>query len=470
MKTHILRTLVLIFTLVLYAGAQEASLNNFYEKLNDAKAVTLTSAASPATIAVPAPAAAAEIKAPDEMAEWLVMVFINARNNLWPAGIMDINEMEMIGSTAKVAVTAELGILQDKGNSTRFFIQKDNGDSKMTSPGIEVKNSDMGSWKHFVDFAKWSIKRYPAKRYMVILWNHGSGRIDIGGADNSGAELGIAYDDLTRNFIRNSQIAKALKEISQYAGKKVDIYASDACLMQMLSVAYEIKDYAEYLVQSEEIIPGYGFPYDAILQRLNDSPSSSAASTASMLVDEYHNYYSSTEPYWYKKDRSPDYKQGTTISAISSRRLYTLNFFLNKWIREIVKVDRVAILKAIDKTFSLGYGNDGHDTSHNVRSKDLYDFAEQVNKIADKNSPLYAAGAALQKYMVNRLIVANKTTGPNTDYNRAKGLAVYFPKMIYDASYDEMLISRDSLWDDFIKWTLDRDSLWDDFINMLDED
>ncbi|MCK5357358.1 MAG: hypothetical protein KAJ48_03090, partial [Elusimicrobiales bacterium] len=70
-------------------------------------------------------------------------------------------------------------------------------------------------------------------------------------------------------------------------------------------------------------------------------------------------------------------------------------------------------------------------------------------------SAFYDKGVELQKYISESLIKDNKTTGPHYSYSRMKGLAVYFPKMIYDTSYDEMLISRDSLWDDFIKWILD---------------
>ncbi|MCK5358960.1 MAG: hypothetical protein KAJ48_11240, partial [Elusimicrobiales bacterium] len=348
MRIHILKTLILVFTFALYAGAQDTSFEDFSKDLNNVKAVNINPASNGSTSS-PAPTPAltpshSSISAQAEMPEWLVMVFINARNNLWRAGILDINEMEIIGSTDKIAVTAEIGIIQDKGNSTRFFIQKDTDTSTITSPGVQVMNSDMGSWKHFVNFAKWSIRRHPAKKYMVILWNHGSGRVDIGGADNTGAELGIAYDDLTRNFIRNSQIAMALKEISQYAGKKVDVYSSDACLMQMLSVAYEIKDHAEYLVQSEEIVPGYGFPYDTLLTDLNAKPSSSGEEGARIIVDRYNEFYE------LKKSILLSSKKGTTMSSIDSNKFPGFVSLLNQWIKLAVKSDRDKIIKALDKT------------------------------------------------------------------------------------------------------------------------
>ncbi len=447
---HTLKTLTLIFTFALYAGAQD--FDKFYGELNDVK----SAASSPVAVPVVEPAPVvevAEVEAPAEIPEWLVMVFINGRNNLYSAAIKDVNEMEMVGSTAKIAVTVELGLVQDEGNSTRYFIQKDtrfpvantvrgDGDyNHIISNGVRVPNSDMGSYKHFINFAKWSIRRHPAKNYMVILWNHGSGRVDIGGADNTGAELGIAYDDLTRNFIRNSQLAIALKEIKAIAGKKVDVYSSDACLMQMLSVAYEMKDHAEYIVQSEEIVPGYGFPYNTILTSLNASTSFSAAKASQIIVDRYNDFYKANTG------------RGTTISVIDSSGFGSFNTLLNLWIKQAVK-HRADVLEALKGTLSFEYGYDGNDTSHNARSKDLYDFIENVNVRVDKKSELYKVGKDLQKHINGGLVVknTNKITGP---YSRAKGLAVYLPKMIYDTSYDEMFISRDTLWDDFVKWIMD---------------
>jgi Clostripain family len=435
MKIYFLKTLILVFTFALYAGAENTSFEGLYGDF-DLKSVSASPVVSPVPVAV-----ASEVESSDEIPEWLVMVFMNARNDLYASAMKDVNEMETVGSTSKVAVTVELGLLQDKGNSTRFFIEKDNDISRIKSTNVKVMNSDMGSYKHFVNFAKWSIRRHPAKHYMVILWSHGSGRVDIGGADNTGAELGIAYDNLTRNFIRNSQIATALKDIGEYAGQKVDVYSSDACLMQMMSVAYEIQEHAEYLVQSEENIPDFGFPYTAILNSLNASASVSPLKASKIIADEFNTFYKANKP-------------GTTMSVINSAKFKDFNGLLNSWIRLAVK-NRAEVLKAVSGTLSLERGYDGVDTTYNARSKDLYDFIENVNAIVDEKSEVYRAGKALQDYINGSLVVYNKTTNNNMDYSRAKGLAVYFPQMIYDTSYDVMLVSRDTLWDDFIKWIID---------------
>ncbi len=471
MKQHLVKIFLILLAASLNVWTQDISFDDLYNGYIPSKAAVGAAPAISSAAPAPTPAAAAAATPAKGPYNWLIMVFINGRNNLWLQGVNDVNEMEKIGSTDKVAVVVELGVLQDRKTSSRMFIKKDNNNpdffqdraggihymdgtniktarvkdvfATLKSPSVSIKNSDMGSWKHAVSFARWAIRKYPAQKYALILWNHGSGRIDIGGADNTGAELGIAYDDLTGNFIRNSQIARMLDEISKIAGKKLDVYASDACLMQMLSVIYEIKDHAGIIVQSEEIVPGAGFPYDSILKDLTSNPNSQAVQLARIITKNFDRYY-----------EVHNRKHGTTISAVNPGALGKLIQKLNAWISIAVKSDRKKILSAIKETLSFEHGYTGNDTTMHARSKDLYDFIDRVNKKIDKKSPLFSAGEELKK-SIEKAAFYNETAGPVAAYARAKGIAVYFPKLIYDSSYDEMLSSRDSLWDDFIKWILD---------------
>ena len=88
-----------------------------------------------ASLPIPAPAA----KAP--AAEWTIMVYINAKNNLEEFGLQDLNEMEIAGSSDKVNVVVELGRMAgydstdgDWKGSRRYLVKKDNDIKKITSP------------------------------------------------------------------------------------------------------------------------------------------------------------------------------------------------------------------------------------------------------------------------------------------------------------------------------------------------
>jgi len=189
----------------------------------------------------PNPALLASIKEP---AEWTIMVYINGKNNLEEFALKDINEMEMVGSTDKINIVVELGRMDgydasdgDWKGVRRYLVKKDSDSSKINSLLVEdLGMKDMGDYNSLISFGKWAKEKFPAKRYMLVVWNHGSGWTKGG---KPIITKGISYDEQSGNHINTPQLGLALKEIG-----KVDVYGSDACLMQMAEVDYEIKDYA----------------------------------------------------------------------------------------------------------------------------------------------------------------------------------------------------------------------------------
>ena len=262
----------------------------FFDTLNK---TNLQDEISAMELSVPQPATAAEKAATDK--EWTIMVFINAKNNLERFGMLDMNEMEMIGSTDKVNVVTELGRINgydsSDGNwvsSRRYLVKKDNDFKKITSPIVQdLGKVDMGDYKHLVEFTNWAKATYPAKRYMLIVWNHGAGWIKSRGMNDP---KGISYDDETGNHITTPQFGLAMKAIG-----KIDVIGTDACLMQMPEVNYEIKDYVDYIVASEETEPGDGYTYNLMLGPLVAKPTMLGAELGKLTVDAYANHYGSQD-------------------------------------------------------------------------------------------------------------------------------------------------------------------------------
>ena len=174
-------------------------------------------------------------------AEWTIMVFGNGKNDLEPFLLKDLNEMEKIGSTDKVNIVVEAGRIDgydatdgDWKGVRRYRMTKDTDTTKVTSKVVQdLGQVDMGSYQSVIDFAKWAKTAYPAKKYMLILWNHGSGweksrRL-------AGVAKGISYDEQSGNHINTPQMGLILKALG-----KTDVIGTDACLMQLAEVDYEI--------------------------------------------------------------------------------------------------------------------------------------------------------------------------------------------------------------------------------------
>ncbi|MFA6029453.1 MAG: clostripain-related cysteine peptidase [Elusimicrobiota bacterium] len=358
--------------------------------------------------------------------EWTVMVYINGKNNLETYGLGDVNEMEKVGSNDKMNVVVELGRIDGSGGPDadwkgirRYLVQKDDDPNKITSPVVQQFTADMGSSQHLYDFAKWAMEKYPAKHYMVIVWNHGSGW-----AKEQGFKAwtkGISYDDETGNHITTQQLGATLAQLGH-----IDVYASDACLMQMASVGYEMKDTVDVIVGSEETEPGDGYDYTGFLQRLAARPAAGAEDVGRFVVESYRDFYA-------KKN------QATTQSALRARAFPGLVSILNQWVTLALDPAEAANVKAA-KSDAVHFADwDSRDLHHLVRL------------ITEKtaNPALKQKGGELLSYIETSLVVANGLSGDK--FKDARGLAIYTPSYGYNNDYDKLKWARDTKWPAFIK-------------------
>jgi hypothetical protein len=71
----------------------------------------------------------------------------------------------------------------------------------------------------------------------------------------------------------------------------LDLLSFDACLMGMIEVAYEIREYADIMVGSEENMTHGGLPYHTILADLKANPFMSAAALGDTIVMRHRDCY-----------------------------------------------------------------------------------------------------------------------------------------------------------------------------------
>jgi hypothetical protein len=374
-------------------------------------------------IPVPAPAADRSV-AGKSGKEWTILVYINGKNNLAPFALKDMNEMEQVGSTAKINVVTETGLVTGYGDTPwtgtrRFLIKKDTDTETVTSPvAQDMGKVDMGDYKSVIDFVKWAKSNYPARKYMLVIWNHGSGW------DKSLAPAitkGISFDDETGNHISTPQLGQLLK---QSGG--VDLYGSDACLMQMAEVVYEIKDSVPYILGSEETEPGDGYTYNDLLGPLAANPEMTPEELGKLGVDSYANHYQQTG-------------DGSTQSLVRTAAIPQFTALMNKFAAALMRAgDKDAVKAAISKAQHYAVP-DNHDIWH---------FADLMST-SSKSSAVKTAASALKAYISGTLILNNRTVG---GYNNSHGIAAYLPGSSFDSSYDNLAWARASRWDEFIKW------------------
>ncbi len=376
-----------------------------------------------ATDSTPALSPAMKAAAPKE---WTVMIFFNGKNNLETFVLKDINEMETVGSTSKINIVGEAGRMNgqegddnsegDWTGARRYLITKDKNINKISSKLVQtVGNADMGSWKHLVEFARWAKTNYPAKRYMLIIWNHGSGWASLGKTMVPQNEnKGISYDDETGNHITTTEMGSAFAQIG-----KIDLYASDACLMQDMGVVHQIAPYTEVIVGSEEIEPGDGYDYSGFFKAFAAKPTATPTEVGAMIVNSFKNYY---------VPKGDD----VTTSTLQSAAVPTLLRKMDVLAAAILANNDIeAARRAAAKSIKYYYED----------QKDLGDFAKRL--MLESANPAVKQAASEVISALRTAVLSNAATGKLA---ASSGLAVYLPETTYDSTFDTLSMSKASRW------------------------
>lgn len=350
--------------------------------------------------------------------EWTFMVFLNADNNLDSFGVGDMQEMAAAGGSNE-----HLNILclidREHGPATLNYITKD-------GPQVvkELGEIDMGDYREYVKFVVETTREYPAKHYCSVIWNHGSGWKDANGE----IIKGISYDDQSGNHITTNQMTIAMKEIEDSIGKKVDVFCFDACLMQMIEVAYAMKDGCEYLVASEETEPGQGYPYKEILE--NFGKGLNPEQVASLVVKEFAASY----------DGGSAGNSSTTQSALKCSEIDGLRDAINGYCKAAIAGNFGAEFKAALNSAQKFYYRTNIDFGHFVA----------LTKISIKD-PAFQTAANKLEAAYKKVVVANGLSGYNT--KNATGMAIYFPASSYSfsAEYSDLAFAKDTMWEAMVK-------------------
>jgi hypothetical protein len=364
---------------------------------------------------------------------WTFMVYLDADNSLENAGIMNFNQMETVGSTADINIVVQMdripGYDDSNGDWTgtrRYYVTKDTDTQNIHSTLIqEMGELDMSDPQTLSSFVKWAVQDYPAQHYALVLWDHGAGY------------PGVCYDDSNGGHcLTMTELKQALSDAAQTTGTRMDVLVFDACFMGMIEVGHQIRDYADFMVASEESEPGPGSPYDTILAGLASTPSMSPSQFASMIVSKYVTSYTDGLPDPYDESTITDAaydlsKEPTLATAISSFSEALKNSFKQYG-------NAITTARTQSETF---YG----------QFVDLYDFTNQVkNSISNATIQSVADNLLTQ---IDSYVIAE---GHGNMHPNANGVTIYYPEKYEKANYAGSETDRaldfpwDTQWDEFL--------------------
>ena len=136
----------------------------------------------------------------------------------------------------------------------------------------QVKRDSMGKQETLQEFLEFGVSNYPADKYGVIFWNHGGGM--------SGAEFDELYDF---DALTLDELDGAFNAIDT----QFEFIGFDACLMATLECAMALSDNAKYFIASEEVEPGTGWDYEAMMRYIVENPTCTGAELGKEICDTY---------------------------------------------------------------------------------------------------------------------------------------------------------------------------------------
>lgn len=390
--------------------------------------------------------------------DWTILVWMAGDNDLQSFGESDLKEMKAVGSTDQVDIVVQFDRMSDS-KTRRYHLRK--GTSLAADEVAALGETNSGDPAVAVDFFSWGMANYPAARTLTVFWNHGSGideqdvyrggrlvgrpvarRVARSGFSRSlfsstldkalkrpFAARGILYDDTNRDFLDNAEMKRVLTEVKKKSGKKIDLVGFDACLMSMVEVAYQLRESASYLVGSEEVEPGDGWPYTDVLTALNAKPGMTAAELGTTIVRRYLASYASEDVTQSAFDLA-----GATTFAVTLDRLADQLIAALK-----LPAEYAAITKALNGALRFTVGD----------YIDLYDFCDQLAQKSKRKALVTAAKATMAALGAGSgFLLAEGHKGSNVA--RAHGAAIYFPRGETAVAYDQLDFAKKTSWGEFI--------------------
>lgn len=412
---------------------------------------------------------------PIGQAEWLILYYMNGKNSLAKFALQDFAEMSKVGSNSSISLVAQLGrplvgnpeIYDGWSGVKRYYIKQNMTPSAkealMHVGDATSRTGDMGNPATLEAFLTWAAANYPAKRKMLVIWNHGQGwrfqaaKSELRFQANSrtfsrqnmakmpdapvvGTYRSVSSDDDHRSILYNKQVQTVL-EAHAAKGIRFDIVSYDACLMSMVETAYSLRRCTDYIVGSQELEPGAGWNHTLVLEKLTNHPTMNPEQLAAAMVLSYQEQYGDLD-----------------MTTLAATKLSAIEPACNA-ISEAARVIRASAQETFPVLQKVRDGlkafADYENVGFAVDSETMFEeLAKASNNAAVKNTAAMAAQA------IKAAVTANYASAMTKAYS-PRGLALYFPRTNADFKRDRdgvgYLRSNTQFPVDFVKdneWSL----------------
>lgn len=448
--------------------------------------------AAPTTTAAVQPTQAAISKPPTAMpplstnkpaaqseAEWTILLYQDADDEVLEQDIMiDFNEAELIGSTDQVNIVAQVDRydgafdgMDDWTSTKRFYVTRDDDLNSIGSEELDdLGEINMADGQTLVDFITWGVENFPARKYALIMSDHGAGwpggwmDPDPGGM---GPDEVVVAQLFRADGLWLMEMDNALDQARAQTGiDKFEMIGFDACLMGQLEVFTALEPHANYAVASQEVEPALGWAYAGFLSQLVQDPQMDGEQLSGLIVQSYidqdmrivdseqrqmllaqnFNYSGDADPAEVAQVMGKD----ITLTAVRLAAIPAVNAAVDNLATTLVGVDpqAVAQARAYAQSFESVFG-EGPPSPF----IDLGHFLQLMIDVTNNNKKVVAAAQGVAQALLDAIIAEKH--GP--DRPGATGFTIHFPTSeIFNAADNvgyttvAQRFAEVSRWDDFL--------------------
>lgn len=385
-------------------------------------------------------------------AEWSYAGFFDGDNDLHeyitgnlPGGTSDRTETLQIGSTNLVNTI----LMSDPSRFATFSGPAPFPDGNTRYEYVKLGSAteikkladlDSGDQSTLEDFIAFAVEAYPARRFVLDFGDHGDGW------KGHCLEINSAYTITSK--LNMTETKGALTN----AGKKFNLLVFSECLMAQLEVAYQFKDFANFMVASEELMPGNGANYVRILTNFTLKPFQQDADFARNMVNFFTLDYAGGV-----NASSLETLSAIKLSAINALVTSVNNFadvIRNQNLSNTSNVDFIKEKRNLTEEFPhLGYTNGSFGRYPREGYRDLKHFAQLM--LSSPNATIVAAAQDVINKVDAAVIAEWHDTGLPGHPN-ATGLSIWFERngIILSnllPSYNATDFAQTTSWDEFLQ-------------------
>lgn len=244
-----------------------------------------------------------------------VLVYAIAENTLSTAYDTDAQELTTAAASSKIPDDCNILVYSDATSLPRITLFNKYGTTTWKTWSSDQNSADSTV---MLSVLREMVQNYPSKSYSLVLWSHGSGWAP------TERSIQRIYDNLTaRSQARafgvdngvNSSLTNgdydmdisSVKWVLEKLGVHMDYILWDACMMQGVETAYELRNLTDWIIGSPTETPGTGAPYYNAAAALCNADISG-------IISDYAAYY----------DNSTKYRSSFPFSCIKTSELKAL--------------------------------------------------------------------------------------------------------------------------------------------------